>query len=215
MKNSTTHKLTAEFLGTMFFVLIGCGVAITTTSLAGLGVCLAFGLAFAAAHYITSPSFASWLCKKMELKDFLFYVAAQLLGATAGIAVLYFVLMGKTDFNHMFFSNGFGISSPNGSGLMEAGVIEVILSSFFILTFCMVKEAKGSCACSSLMLGLTLSVAYFLATPFTNGSLNPARSFGPAIFEGGMALQQVWFFFVMPMVGAALAVVFHKLLGQK
>jgi aquaporin Z len=151
----------------------------------------------------------------MEMKEFFFYVIAQLLGATIGIGILYFVVMGKADFNHMFFSNGFGISSPNGSGLLEAGMIEVVLSAFVIRTFLAVTETKGSCACSSLMIGLSLSAAYFLAAPFTNASLNPARSFGPAVFEGGISLQQVWFFFIMPMLGGGLAALSYKLFGHK
>ncbi|MDC0348905.1 aquaporin [Alphaproteobacteria bacterium] len=225
MKNTMTHRLIAEFSGTMFFVLIGCGTAITATSLAGLGVALAFGLTLATAHYIAAPisgghlnpalSFALWLSKKMEMKEFLYYVAAQLLGATVAIGILCIALMGKADFNHMFYTNGFEMASPNGSTMMGAGVIEIVLSMFFILTFLVMRDSKASCACTSTMLGFTFAAGYFLATPFTGGSLNPARSFGPALFEGGYALQQVWFFFVMPMIGSVLAMLAYKVRSGK
>lgn len=224
MKNTMTQRLCAEFMGTMFFVLIGCGTAITATSLGALGVALAFGLTLTATHFMAAPisgghlnpaiSFFFWLCKKMDLKDFLFYALAQLVGAVVAIGVLYFVLMGKADFNHMFYTNGFGMGSPNGSGLLQAGIIEVILSAFFIGTFFHLSEVKGPCASTSLVLGLTLTAAYFLATPFTNGGLNPARSFGPALFEGGYAMQQVWFFFLMPFLGAVVGKFVHKLIGK-
>lgn len=223
--NSETHKLTAEFIGTMFLVLIGCGTAIAAPTLGGLGIALAFGLTLAMAHYISAPisgghlnpaiSFTLWLAKKMSLREFLFYVIAQVLGATIGISMLYFVFSGKADFNHLFFSNGFAEASPNGFNLIGCGMIEALLTGFFILGFLSISGTKGSCASTSLIIGLTFAVAYFLAAPFTNASLNPARSFGPAVFEGGLAIQQIWFFFVMPMAGSLIASSLHKLLGYK
>jgi len=224
MKTTMTQRLFAEFMGTMFFVLIGCGTAITAAPLGGLGVALAFGLTLAATHYMAAPvsgghlnpavSFFYWLIKKLDLKDFFFYTLAQLLGAVVAVSVLYFVLMGKADFNQMFYTNGFGMGSPNGATMLQAGIIEVVLSAFFIATFFHLNETKGSCACTSLMLGLGLTAAYFLATPFTNGGLNPARSFGPALFEGGYAMQQVWFFFLMPLLGAVVGKFVHKFIGK-
>ena len=223
--NSETHKLTAEFIGTMFLVFIGCGTAIAAPGLGALGLALAFGLALAITHYISAPisgghlnpaiSFTLWLGKKMSLREFLFYVIAQLLGATIGISLLYFIFTGKADFNHLFFSNGFAEASPNGFSFISCGVTEAVLTGFFILGFLSISGTKGSCAATSLMIGLTFSVAYFLAAPFTHGSLNPARSFAPAVFEGGMAIQQIWFFFVMPMAGSLIASSLHKLLGYK
>lgn len=224
MKTTMTQRYFAEFMGTFFFVLIGCGTAITAASLAGLGVALAFGLTLAAMHFMTAPisgghlnpavSFFFWLCKKMDVKDFLFYVVAQLLGATIAIGVLYFVLSGKTDFNNLYYTNGFGMGSPNGSGMLQSGIIEILLTAFFIALFVHLQDAKGTCVSSSLLLGLALTAAYFLATPFTNGSLNPARSFGPALFEGGYAMQQIWFFFLMPMLGSIIAMFVYKTLGK-
>lgn len=224
MKTTMTQRLFAEFMGTMFFVLIGCGTAITATSLGGLGAALAFGLTLAATHFMAAPvsgghlnpavSFFFWLIKKMDLKEFLFYAIAQLVGAVVAVGTLYFILMGKADFNHMFFTNGFGMGSPSGATMLQAGIIEVVLAAFFIATFFHLSESKGSCACTSLMLGLSLTAAYFLAMPFTNGGLNPARSFGPALFEGGYAMQQIWFFFLMPLLGAVIAKFVHKFIGK-
>ncbi len=219
------HKLTAEFLGTLFVVLIGCGTAVVAGSSIGtLGIAFAFGLALAAAHSITGSisgghlnpavSFAFWLQKKLDAKDFLFYVLSQLTGAILAGIVIYTLMMDKADFNQTFYTNGFGIHSPGGFTLLAGGVAEVLMTTFFVLTFLTVTRSKGD-ASSSILIGATTLVSYLFLTPFTNGSINPARSFGVALLEGGEALNQVWFFFLAPFLGAALAVFLERLLTKK
>lgn len=222
MKSTNIQKIAAEFIGAMFLILIGCGTAIVSAGTIGtLGIALAFGLTLTAAHYMTAAisgghlnpavSFAFWLNKKLSLKDFLQYAVAQLAGALVGGVVLYLILSQKIDFNHMFNTTGYGPLSPGGYDIVAAGMVEALLSAFFILTMLLSLRMKESGGASSLVIGLAFAAAYLFAMPFTGASLNPARSFGVALVEMGPALHQLWFFFVMPMIGSAIAVVLEKI----
>ncbi len=219
------HNLMAEFLGTLFVVLIGCGAAVVSSSSIGtLGICFSFGMALSVSHYVTGPisgghlnpavSFAFWLRKKINLKKFLSYGVAQLSGAAVAGAILYVLMVDKPDFNQMLYSNGFGPYSPGGFTILSGGVAELLMTSFFVLVFFAVSSSKGD-ATASLLVGAANIGIYLFLTPFTNGSINPARSFGVALLEGGEALNQVWFFFLVPMAGAVLAVVLEKSIFKK
>jgi aquaporin Z len=215
----------AEFFGVIFVVLIGCGAAVVSSSSIGtLGICFSFGLAHATAHYVAGPisgghlnpavSFAFWLRKKISFKEFISYGAAQLLGGAAAALLLYLLMMDKPDFNQMLYSNGFGPHSPGGFPMFSGGLAELLMTSFFILSFFAVSNSKGE-ASSSLLIGATNIGVYLFLTPFTNGSINPARSFGVALLEGGEALSQVWFFFLVPLAGSVLAVILEKIIIKK
>jgi len=219
------QRLMAEFLGTLFGVFIGCGAAISSSSSIGvLGICFSFGLALSVSHYVTGPisgghlnpavSFAFWLRKKINLKEFLSYGVAQLLGASVAGALLYILMMDKPDFNQLLYSNGFGPHSPGGFTMLSGGLAELLMTTFFILAFFAVSTSKRDAA-TSLLVGVANIGIYLFLTPFTNGSINPARSFGVALMEGGDALNQVWFFFLVPMTGSVLAVVLEKVISKK
>lgn len=216
--NNMTQKMSAEFIGTMFFIFLGCGTAIFAKSLGALGVPLAFGFAYAVSHYITESvsgghlnpaiSFALFLSKKIDLKTFLSYTGAQLAGALLAAYACYILMMDMPDMG-MYNSNFIG------SSMLSSGFVEVMFTAFLALTFMSATSIKGSCACNSLILGLAITAGTFLAMPFTNASLNPARSFGAALMERGQALNQLWFFFVMPMIGSILAMILNRILDNK
>lgn len=219
------RRFITEFFGVLFIVLIGCGTAVASgSSLGTLGICFSFGLALSVAHYITQPvsgghlnpavSFAFWLQKKISFKEFFFYSSAQLLGGTAAASFIYILMMDKPDFNQMLYTNGFGPHSPGGFSLFSAGLAELLMTSLLVLIFLKVSESKREAA-SSLQVGLANVCIYLFLTPFTNGSINPARSFGVAVLEGGEPLNQVWFFFLVPMAGAVLAVILEKIIRKQ
>lgn len=219
------RKFMAEFLGVLFVVLIGCGAAVVSSASIGtLGICFSFGFAHAVSHYVTGPisgghlnpavSFAFWLRKKINFREFLSYGTAQLLGGAVAALIIYTLMMDKPDFNQTLYTNGFGPHSPGGFTMLSGGLAELFMTGFFILSFFAISKSNGD-ASSSLLLGATNIGIYLFLTPFTNGSINPARSFGVAFLEGGEALNQVWFFFLMPLAGAVLAVILEKTIIKK
>jgi aquaporin Z len=217
--SSTTHRISAEFIGTMFFIFLGASVTIFSKTTGALGIPVAFGFAYAVSHYLTESasgghlnpaiSLAMFLSKKLDMKMFLFYVIAQLAGAALAGYVCYTLMVNLPDMAALSNTNFIG------SNMMSSGIVEILLTSFVVLTFLNATSNKGSCACNSLILGIAVMLGTFLAIPFTNASLNPARSFGTALMENGQALGQSWFFFVMPFLGAVLATLLNRLLGNK
>lgn len=217
--NSTTQKISAEFIGTMFFIFLGGGVTIFLKSTGVLGIPVAFGFAYAVSHYLTESasgghlnpaiSLAALLTKKLDIKMFSLYVVAQLAGAAAAGYACFILLQNIPDMATMSNTNFIG------SNMMSSGFVEIVLTSFIVLTFLNATSSKGSCACNSVILGFAVMLGTLLAIPFTNASLNPARSFGTALMENGQALSQSWFFFVMPFLGAVLATLLNRLIGNK
>ena len=226
-------KYLCEFIGTAVLVLFGCGTAVVTGGLsAGVGVgtfgvltiAMAFGLSIVAMAYVIgnisgchinpAVSLAMLINKKMSVKDFAFYALAQVLGAIAGIGILYFIGSNSNLGVEALGANGFGDASAVGLNMGGAILVEIILTFVFIYTILGVTsdEKKGSVA--GIVIGLTLAFVHIIGIPLTGTSVNPARSLAPAIFLGGEALKQVWVFIVAPFIGSALAAFTFKFLNK-
>ena len=215
-------KYISEFIGTLVLVLFGCGVAIVSGgNLAATA--LAFGLAIVAMAYVIggvsgchvnpAVSLSMYLSKKMELKEFLFYVLAQVLGAILGSAILYLIFSNSSVGIANLGANGYGVLSATDVSLLAAIVTEVILTFVFIYTILGVTSDESKSNVAGLVIGLTLTFVHLFGIRLTGTSVNPARSLAPAIFQGGVALNQVWVFIVAPLAGSAAATYTFKYLN--
>ncbi|MBR4260904.1 MAG: MIP family channel protein [Clostridia bacterium] len=226
-------KYLCEFIGTAVLVLFGCGTAVVTGGLtAGLGlgtlgvltIAMAFGLSIVAMAYVIgnisgchinpAVSLAMLINKKMDVKDFIFYVIAQVIGAIAGIGLLYFIGSNSNLGVASLGANGFGEASAVGLNMWGAFAVEVILTFVFIYTILGVTSDDKKGAVAGIVIGLTLAFVHIIGIPLTGTSVNPARSLAPAIFLGGEALKQVWVFIVAPFVGSAIAAFVYKFLNK-
>lgn len=215
-------KYILEFIGTMVLVLFGTGIAVLSSANL-VATSLAFGLSIVAMAYVIGPvsgchvnpavSFAMYLKKKITLKEFLFYVLAQVLGALAGSLLLYLILGARIG-KDALGTNGFLELSSTGISLLGALLVEVILTFVFIYTILGVTSDEKYASVSGIVIGLTLAFVHLLGIRLTGTSVNPARSLAPAILAGGKALEQVWVFIVAPMVGSLLAALTHKYLNK-
>lgn len=221
MKN--IKKYVAEFIGTLVLVLFGTGVAaITGANIAATA--LAFGLAIIAEAYVIGDisgchvnpavSFAMLLSKKMTLRDFGFYVLAQVLGALAGTTILYLILKGTYYGVESLGANGFDTLSVCRIDIAGAIITEIILTFVFVYTILGVTSDKKYASVAGIVIGLTLTFVHLLGIRLTGTSVNPARSLAPAIFQGGEALRQVWLFIISPMIGGALAAYLYQFLNE-
>jgi aquaporin Z len=225
-----SKKLGAEFFGTFWLVLGGTGTAVLAgTGVGTLGISLAFGLtvltmvyavgSFSGGHFNPAVSFGLWAGGRFPGKDLLPYIIAQVIGAIAASAVLYFILSGKTGFalgEGSLASNGYGEHSPGGYSYMSGLVIEVVMTFIFLFIILGATHKKAPKGFAGIAIGLALTLIHLISIPVTNTSVNPARSTGPALLEGGIALSQLWFFWVMPIIGAVLAgFVFKWFEGKK
>ena len=221
-------KYLCEFIGTAVLVLFGCGSAAIAGGILGtLGIALAFGLSIVAMAYVIgnisgchinpAVSLAMLINKKMTVKEFCFYVIAQVLGAIAGIAILYAIIAcsGLEVAEVGLGANGYGEASAVELNLLGAIIVEVILTCVFIYTILGVTSDENKGSVAGIVIGLTLTFVHSMGIPLTGTSVNPARSLAPAIFLGGTALKQVWVFIVAPFVGSALAAVLFKVLNKK
>ena len=216
-----TKRTLAEFFGTFWLVFGGCGAAVLAAGFPALGigfagVALAFGLtvltmAFAIGHISgchLNPAVSLGLVagKRFPASDLLPYVVAQVAGAIAAAAVLYVIASGNTAFDvHAgFASNGYGAHSPGGYSLLAGFVAEVVLTMFFLLVIMGATDGRAPKGFAPIAIGLCLTLIHLIGIPVTNVSVNPARSTGPAIFAGGWALQQLWMFWVAPLIGGVL-----------
>jgi len=214
-------RLTAEFLGTAWLVFGGCGSAVLAAAYPQLGigfagVALAFGLtvltmAYAIGHVSgchlnPAVSVGLWAGGRFKVADLPAYIVAQLLGATAGAAILYLIASGKSDFSLAggFASNGYGDHSPGGYNLTAAFVSETVMTFVFLLVIMGATHGSAPKGFAPIAIGLCLTLIHLVSIPVTNTSVNPARSTGPALFEGGWALHQLWLFWVAPLLGGAL-----------
>lgn len=220
-------KYIAEFLGTAILVLFGCGTAVFCGGLSGgisngtLGVvtiALAFGLSIVAGaysighisgcHVNPAVSLAMFINGKLDIIDLIGYVVSQVAGAFAGSGLL--LLITKETAMTGFGSNGYGDLSSVGISMTGAIIVEVILTFVFVLTILGVTSSEKYSSVAGIVIGLTLTFVHIIGIPLTGTSVNPARSLAPAVFEGGIALDQVWVFIVAPLAGAALAGIVFK-----
>ena len=226
---SLSQKLSAEFLGTLWLVLGGCGSAVLAAAFPAvgiglLGVSLAFGLtvvtmAYAVGHVSGghfNPAVTVGLCtaRRFPGKEVIPYIVAQLAGAIVAAGILYVIASGKVGFdvNAGFASNGYDQYSPGGYSLVAALVAELVMTFFFLIVILGSTSKLASPAMAGLAIGLALTLIHLVTIPVTNTSVNPARSTGPAIFVGGWAIRQLWLFWVAPIIGAALAGIAYRFL---
>lgn len=227
------NRLYAEFLGTAWLVLGGCGSAVLAAAFPHLGigfagVALAFGLTVVTMAYAVAPLSGAHFnpavtvglaCSgRFPWSEAVQYVVAQVLGGIAGAAILYVIATGRADTGiGSFATNGYGEHSPGGYGLLAAAVIEVVMTFGFVTVILGVtdKRAAAFAAAAPLAIGLALTLIHLVAIPVTNTSVNPARSTAPALFAGGAALTQLWLFWVAPLAGGAIAGLAYGLLGRK
>jgi aquaporin Z len=205
-------KMLAEFVGTLVLVLFGCGAAVLGGDHVGqLGIALAFGFSIVAMAYGIGPvsgchvnpavSLAVFVAGRMGLMEMLQYWVAQFAGALVGAAIL-MVIAGGTA--HGLGQNGFGPGSPGGYPLMAGALFEVVATAIFAIAILGSTGPKANAAFAGLAIGITLAVIHIVGIQITGVSVNPARSFGPAVLVGGQALQQLWLFFAAPAVGAVI-----------
>lgn len=227
------RKLGAEFFGTFWLVLGGCGSAVLAAGvkdvgIGWLGVALAFGLtvmtmAFAVGHisgghFNPAVSIGLWAGKRFSAKELAPYVVTQIAGAIVAAAVLYVIASGASSFTLAdgFAANGYGAHSPGGYGLLSALVTEFVLTFMFLLVIMGATDSRAPKGFAPIAIGLCLTLIHLIGIPVTNLSVNPARSIGPAIFVGGWALQQLWLFVLVPPLGGiAGGLVYRTLLGSK
>lgn len=226
-----TQKLGAEFIGTFWLVLGGCGSAVLAatfpdTGIGFAGVALAFGLAvltmafaighISGCHLNPAVSVGLLVGGRFPANELVPYVVAQVLGAAAGAGVLYVIASGAPGFDLAggFASNGFGEHSPGGYGLTAALVTEIVMTFMFLIIILGATDDRAPAGLAPVAIGLGLTLIHLISIPVTNTSVNPARSTGPALFVGGWALSQLWLFWIAPIVGAALAGVVYKALGR-
>jgi aquaporin Z len=212
-------KFSAEFVGTMVLVLFGCGAAVLGPApFDQLAVSLAFGFAIVAMAYGIGPisgchvnpavSLAAFVAGRMSLKDMSLYWVAQFAGALAGAALLATIAQTGTE---NLGQNGWGPSYLGGYGLAAAAIFEVVMTAIFVVVILGVTGPKGHGAVAGLAIGITLAVIHIVGIQVTGVSVNPARSFGPALLVGGEALAQVWLFVVAPAAGAVLGALLFRL----
>jgi len=215
-------KLAAEFIGTFWLVLGGCGSAVLAAGVPTLGigfagVSLAFGLTVLTGAYALGPisgghfnpavTLGLWAGGRFPASQVVSYIVSQVAGAIAAAGVLYLVASGKSGFDLQagFASNGYAEHSPQGYSLGAALITEVVMTFMFLLVILGATHARASAGFGGLAIGLALTLIHLISIPVTNTSVNPARSTGPALFVGGWALGQLWLFWVASIVGALLA----------
>ncbi|HEV7318020.1 MAG TPA: aquaporin Z [Ensifer sp.] len=223
-------RLSAEFLGTFWLVFGGCGSAVLAAAfpevgIGLLGVSFAFGLTvltmayavggISGGHFNPAVSVGLVVAGKFPAHKLVGYVIAQVLGAIAAAAVLYVIASGKADFQlGGFAANGYGEHSPGGYSLTAALVAEVVLTFFFLFIILGATHGRVPSGFAPIAIGLALTLIHLVSIPVTNTSVNPARSTGQALFVGDWALAQLWLFWVAPIVGAAIAGVVWKIVGE-
>jgi aquaporin Z len=220
---SIAKSIAAEFLGTFWLVLGGCGSAVIAAAfpqvgIGLLGVSLAFGLTvvtmaygvghISGGHFNPAVTVGIFTARRIPASSVLPYILAQLAGAIAAAAVLLLIAKGKPDYSLItngLAANGYGAHSPGGYSLGSGFVVETVLTFFFLFVILGATDRRAPPGMAPLAIGLCLTLIHLISIPVTNTSVNPARSTGPAIFVGGDALSQLWLFWVAPLVGAVLA----------
>ena len=223
------NQYLAELIGTFWLVLGGCGSAVLAAAFPGVGigfagVALAFGLTvltmayavggISGGHFNPAVSVGLATAGRFSWSELPGYVIAQVLGGAAGALVLYLIASGKADFSVSggFASNGFGEHSPGGYSIGAALICEVVLTAFFLIVILGATGKKAPAGFAPIAIGLCLTLIHLISIPVTNTSVNPARSTAVAIFTGGWAIQQLWLFWLAPIVGAVIGAIIHKAL---
>lgn len=224
------RRLTAEFIGTLWLVLGGCGSAVLAAAFPALGigfvgVSFAFGLtvltmAYAIGHVSgchLNPAVSVGLCcgGRFPVKDLIPYIIAQVLGGIAGAGILYVIASGHSGFDLAggFASNGYGEHSPGGYGPASCFAAEVAMTFGFLFVIMGSTHGSAPKGFAPIAIGLCLTLIHLVSIPVTNTSVNPARSTGPALFVGGWAVSQLWMFWVAPLIGAGLAGIVYRWVG--
>ena len=230
MQNTILRRSLAECLGTFWLVFGGCGAAVLDAAfpqlgIGFLGVALAFGLtvltmAFAIGHISgchLNPAVSVGLVvgKRFPASELLPYVVAQVLGAIIAGGVLLVIASGKAGFDLSggFASNGYGAHSPGGYSLLACLVAEIVLTFIFLIVILGATDKRAPAGFAGIPIGLCLTLIHLVGIPVTNLSVNPARSTGPAVFVGGWAIEQLWLFWVAPIIGAAIAGVVYPIIA--
>lgn len=229
---SLQKKCLAEFVGTFWLVLAGCGAAVLDAAfprlgIGFLGVACAFGLAqltmcyaighISGAHINPAVSVGLVVSKRFPLIDLGPYVVAQVAGAIVAGAVLYVIASGQQGFSVSagFASNGYGAHSPGGYSLLACFVCELVMTFMFVFIIHGATDSRAPQALAGAAIGFALGLIHLFSIPVTNTSVNPARSTGPAIFAGGWAIHELWLFWVAPLIGGVLAgLLYHAFLEQ-
>jgi aquaporin Z len=219
---SLSKRAFAEFIGTFWLVLGGCGSAVLAAAFPNLGigfvgVALAFGLtvltmAFAIGHISgchlnPAVSFGLWAGKRFPGSELLPYIIAQVIGAIVAAGLLYLIASGREGFDIAggLASNGFAEHSPGGYSLMACLITEIVMTFMFLIVILGATDKRAPVGFAPIAIGLCLTLIHLISIPVTNTSVNPARSTGPAIFVGDWALSQLWLFWLAPILGAILA----------
>ncbi len=225
-------KYGAEFFGTFWLVLGGCGSAVLAAAFPNvgiglLGVALAFGLtlltmAFAIGHISgchlnPAVSLGLWAGGRFPAKELLPYIVAQVLGAIVAGGVLYLIASGKQGFDLSagFASNGYGAHSPGGYSLLAALITEIVMTMMFLLVILGATDKRAPQGFAPIAIGLCLTLIHLISIPVTNTSVNPARSTGVAVFAGDWAIPQLWLFWVAPIIGGMLGAVIYRFIGSE
>ena len=224
-------KLSAEFIGTFWLVLGGCGSAVLAAAYPQLGigfagVAFAFGLTvltgvyafgpISGGHFNPAVTVGLWVGGRFPAARVIPYVVAQIVGGIVGATVLYLIASGKADFSLAggFASNGYGAHSPGGYSMFACAVCELVMTFMFVIVILGATHTRAPVGFAGIAIGLALTLIHLISIPVTNTSVNPARSTGPALFVGGWAVAQLWFFWVFPIVGGAIAGLVYRSLFE-
>lgn len=226
------NRYGAEFFGTFWLVLGGCGSAVLAAAFPNvgiglLGVSLAFGLTvvtmayaighISGCHLNPAVSIGLWAGGRFPASQVIPYIVAQVLGAVAAGAVLFFIASGKAGFDVTagFATNGYGEHSPGGYSMMAALVTEVVMTMMFLLIILGATDKRAPQGFAPLAIGLALTLIHLISIPVTNTSVNPARSTGVAVFQGGWAISELWLFWAAPIAGAVLGAIVYRMISQE
>ena len=225
------QKGLAEFIGTFWLVFGGCGSAVLAAAFPDvgiglLGVSLAFGLTvvtmayaighISGCHLNPAVTVGLWAGGRFDARDIPLYVAAQVLGAIVAAFLLFYIASGSPVYDlatNGLAANGFDEGSPGGYDIWSAVLIEIVLTAFFLWIIMGSTDGRAPAGFAPLAIGLALALIHLISIPVTNTSVNPARSTGPALVVGGLALQQLWLFWVAPLIGGAIGGLLYKMLG--
>jgi len=225
------QKGLAEFIGTFWLVFGGCGSAVLAAAFPDvgiglLGVSLAFGLTvvtmayaighISGCHLNPAVTVGLWAGGRFDARDIPLYVLAQVLGAIVAAFLLFYIASGSPVYDlatNGLAANGFGEGSPGGYDIWSAVLIEVVLTAFFLWIIMGSTDGRAPAGFAPIAIGLALTLIHLISIPVTNTSVNPARSTGPALVVGGLALQQLWLFWVAPLIGGAIGGLLYKMLG--
>ncbi|ANW95902.1 aquaporin Z [Wenyingzhuangia fucanilytica] len=224
-------KLVAEFIGTLWLVLGGCGSAVLAAAYPELGigfvgVSIAFGLTvltmayaighISGCHLNPAVTIGLWVGGRFDKRELIPYIVAQVLGGIVGASILYLIVSGKSGFDiGGFAANGYGEHSPDGYNMMSALITEITMTFMFLIIILGATHPKAPKGFAGIAIGLGLTLIHLISIPVTNTSVNPARSTSQALFAGDWAMGQLWLFWIAPIVGAILAGLVYKFISPE